>query len=805
MMLGLSVGVSSLAMAPAMAKAKTSAPPAQTRVVAEGLKAPAEILIDRWGVPHIFAASAHDAFFAQGWNAARDRLWQIDLWRRSGLGQMAAVLGSSSVAQDRATRLFVYRGDMNKEWQAYGADARSHIEAFVAGINAYVTAAKHDATLMPKEFKLAGYEPALWQAEDVVRVRNHGLVSGAIAEVERAQILCKADFTAADLLRKIEPQWTPIVPEGLDPCSIPANVLDQYRLAQKAVSFDQGSLHTSTSARLDAEEVADNDQSVRSQGSNNWAISPARSATGRPILANDPHRSYEVPSLRYIAHLVAPGLNVIGAGEPALPGISIGHNDRSGFGLTVFPIAQEDLYVYETNPLNSNEYRYQGKWEAMHVLHESIAVRGAPDSDAELKFTRHGPVVMEDAAHHRAYAVRVAWLDTGAAPYLASLRYLQAQNVQQFSAALKFWGEPSENMVYADTSGKIAWFPVGYTPIRPNTDGILPLPGDGRYEWNGYLDRDQLPAEVDPERGYIATANQLNLPKDFPYKQRRVGFAWSDPARFDRINEVISALPKVSLQDSEKLQNDYVSLPARRLIQVLGAIATQDHRMQDTVHWLQAWDKRVTTTSPQAALYEVWVAHHLGAAVTAKAIPAVPESIREPISGSARTIVDLLEHPDQRLGSNPQQTRDELMLQSLAAAVDETVQRLGPDRSAWQWGKLSTALFEHALAGLADEDQRHTLNVGPQPKAGDGNVVGAAGYRSKDFRLREGAAFRMVLDVGNWDDSVAVNSPGQSGEPSSPHYRDLFALWLAGEYFPLVYSRAAIEKATEQKIVLAPR
>lgn len=770
-----------------------------------GLSSSVEILIDHWGVPHIFALTRHDAFLAQGWNAARDRLWQIDLWRRSGRGEMAAVLGRSYFAKDRATRLFVYRGDLNKEWEAYGPDARADIQAFVSGINAYIAAAKQNASLMPKEFALAGYEPAMWSPEDVVRVRNHGLVSGASEQVERAQIVCKAGPQAADLVHKIEPAWTPLVPEGLDPCSIPANVLDQYHLAQQPVSFANKTLQALAGQDPAPGEYSEQRAEARMQGSNNWAISPARSRTGRPILANDPHRSYEVPSLRYVAHLVAPGLNVIGAGEPALPGISIGHNDRAAFGLTVFPITQEDLYVYETNPANPNEYRYQGGWEAMRVMHESIAVKGEFPRDAGLKFTRHGPVIFEDPAQHRAYAVRATWLDTGAAPYLASLRYLRAQSVEQFAAALKFWGEPSENQVYADTSGRIAWFPVGFTPVRKNSDGLMPLPGDGRYEWSGYLDRDQLPSEIDPARGYIATANQLNLPRDYPYQTRRTGFIWSDPSRQQRIEEVIGAAPKFGIGESQKLQNDYTSLPARRLIRLLGTMQVQDPQLADAIHWLSGWDQRVTAESPQAALYEVWVSHHLGSAVTAAVIPQVPDDLRAQVSGSSETVLEYLEHPDSRLGAAPERARDDLMLRSLGSALAETRERLGADRARWQWGQLSSALFEHAIDPLAPAAQKTSLDVGPAPKAGDGNVVGAAAYRPRDFRLRDGASFRMVVDVGDWDRSVAVNSPGQSGDPASPHYRDLFPLWLAGQYFPLVYSRGAIEHNLERKILLVPR
>jgi penicillin G amidase len=785
--------------------AKASELPTQDRVVLDGLNASTEILIDRWGVPHIYATTIHDAFFAQGWNAARDRLWQIDLWRRSGLGELAAVLGRSYVAQDRAIRLFVYRGDIKQEWAAYGPEAKRNTGAFVQGINAYIAAAKSNNALLPPEFKLAGFEPAFWKADDIVRIRNHGLTGTAELQVLRAQLVCKGGFPAAELLLKISPPWTPVVAEGLDICSIPPNVLDQYQLAQQSIHFDSSGKMTSAAEVEKPIAMRDNNPSEHSQGSNNWAIAPSRTSTGRPILANDPHRGYEVPSLRYLVHVVAPGLNIIGAGEPALPGVSIGHNTRIAFGLTVFPIAGEDLYVYDTNPENPNEYRYRGAWESMRVLHETVAVRGGRDSEVELKFTRHGPVVMEDPRHLRAYAVRAAWLDTGGAPYFGSMWYLRAQNIRQFSSALKHWGEPGENQVYADTSGRIGWFPSGFTPVRTNSDGLLPLPGDGRYEWSGFLDHELLPSEIDPARGFISTANQMNLPKEYPYAQRRVGFTWADDFRIDRINEVIGGLPKSSILDSQELQNDYVSLPGRRLVGVLSSIPTSDPVLQEVIRWLGGWDKRIVAESPQAALFEIWVARHLGLAVVAQAANSMPENLQRLVSGNAATIVALLEHPDERFGTDPEKTRDKLMLDTLAAALKETQQRLGPDRSTWQWGRLATALFEHQLSPLADAAQRAQMNVGPAPKSGDGSVVSAVGYRSTDFRAEGGASFRMVLDVGHWDESVAVNTPGQSGALFSAHYGDLFPTWLSGGYFPLLFSRPAIEKAAERRIRLVPR
>ncbi|MDQ0040928.1 acyl-homoserine lactone acylase PvdQ [Variovorax boronicumulans] len=222
-------------------------------------------------------------------------------------------------------------------------------------------------------------------------------------------------------------------------------------------------------------------------GSNNWVISPKLTSTGRPILANDPHRSHGAPSLRYMTHLSAPGMDAIGAGEPFLPGLSIGHNGTIAFGLTRFYMDQEDLYVYQLNPKNPNEYRYQGRWEPMTRVTERIAVRGeSAPREVVNTFTRHGPVLLSEPGKRRAYALRAAWLEPGMAPYFGSMDYMRARNWDQFRAAMNRWGAPGENQVYADSSGNVGWIPGGLTPIRPNWDGLMPVPGDGRYEWRAF-------------------------------------------------------------------------------------------------------------------------------------------------------------------------------------------------------------------------------------------------------------------------------------------------------------------------------
>ena len=468
-----------------------------------GLSAPADIVIDHWGIAHIFAANIHDAFFLQGYNAARDRLWQIDLWRKRGLGLLAKSLGPAYVDQDRAARLFLYRGDMEKEWAAYAPDSRQWVSAFVEGVNAYVAQVQSGARPLPIEFKLTGSQPDTWRAEDVLRIRSHALVSNIASEVARARVACSGGLKADELRRKVEPVGHKVmVPPGLNPCDVPADVLKDYLLATKQVEFGAPAAtppHADNSAERQVAAAIDA-QSM--EGSNNWVIAPSRTETGRPILANDPHRQLGAPSLRYIVALNAPGLNVIGAGEPALPGISLGHNDDIAFGLTIFYIDQEDLYVYELNKNDPDSYRYKSGWAKMQVLRESIEVKGGAAREVELRFTQHGPVLSLDAAKHRAFAMRTVWNEPGLAGYFGSSRLLMAKNWNDFKVAANAWGAPPLNLVYADVHGNIGWAASGRVPTRKNWDGLMPVPGDGRYEWAGFYGKDVLPSLFNPAQGY---------------------------------------------------------------------------------------------------------------------------------------------------------------------------------------------------------------------------------------------------------------------------------------------------------------
>lgn len=766
----------------------------------DGLQQPGEIIVDVWGIPHIYAKNDHDLFFLQGYNAARDRLWQVDLWRKRGLGLLAKDFGSSYLPQDRAARMFLYRGDIDKEWASYGPHAKTYAEAFVAGVNAYVREVLDGKRPLPVEFKVAGSKPDLWSTEDVVRVRSHGLTRNVASEVKRAEIACAAGLDADRLRSKLEPAWTTKIPDGLDPCSIPKDVLKDYDLGTEPVSF---AAPTKKAEAYDPDVFLNKaGDSVDTIGSNNWVVSGSRTATGRPILANDPHRDHSVPSLRYIVQLTSPDMSVIGAGEPALPGISIGHNENIAFGLTIFGIDQEDLYVYDLNPDNPNQYRYGDGWEDMRIVKETEEVKGEGPQTIEMRFTRHGPVLKTDEKNHKAFAMRSVWFEPGTSAYFGSSDYMTAKDWDGFMAAMRRWGAPSENQVYADTKGNIGWVPAGKTPHRVNYDGLLPVPGDGRYEWQGFLSLDDLPKSYNPEAGWFATANQMNLPPDYPVAERKVGFEWADPSRFERISEVLKAKPKFSLADAMALQNDDTSMLGRRLVALLKPLHSEDPTVAKALDLMKAWDGVDSRDSAAAAIFEVWISNHLGEAVTGAAVPKAAKIIGARSSISA--VVDLMEKPDASLGSDPAKARDAILLQSLAGAVGEVSTLIGSDPTTWTWGKIHHAKFDHALEPLADPSTKAQMSVGPLESGGASNVPHATSYRRSDYQVVSGASFRMVLDVGDWDKSRTINTPGESGDPFSPHYRDLAPLWATGSYVPLAYSRAAVENAAGEAFELTP-
>jgi penicillin amidase len=766
-----------------------------------GLKAPASISIDTWGMAHIRTQSIQDAFFVQGFNAARDRLWQIDLWRKRGLGLLAADFGPGYLMQDRAARLFLYRGDMDVEWAAYGDDARMICTAFAEGINAGVDQVHAGALPMPPEFERLGTRASHWQPEDVARIRTHCLSRNASSELARAQVHALAD-AEVDLLRV---PLSPPVPASewgtASKVDLPADALAVYELATAPVTFQLARLKA-TLEDAPLWSVVDARKTVQSaapsmEGSNNWAISAALTDTGRPIMASDPHRAHAAPSLRYMVHLSAPDMDLIGAGEPSSPGIMAGHNGAAAFSLTIFCADQEDTMVYETKPEHPTSYKFGDGFNAMTQIDEVFAVKGHADQVLPLLFTRHGPVVYQDVDNNLALAIRTVFTDPGSAPYMCSLKSMRTKTVSAFRAALTSWGTPSVNMVYADVAGDISWQAAAYVPKRSGWLGLMPVNGNGQYEWEGYLTAADLPAVENPEHGFVHSANEMNLPVDWDHSAVPVGFEWFEDGRADRIAEVIGGGCGKDIASNCALQTDTFSIFSMRLIALLPKGETSL-----SIDLLREWDGHAEAKSAASLLFELWLSSHLRPALLERITP--DETLRKYLyPGNIPTVVRLLEGAHHNLaaraGISDNKARDAFLIDTLASAWAETTERFGDDPKTWRWGDLHKGWFDNALTPLAFD-----YDVGPFDKSGNSSSLMLAHYDASDYRVTVGASVRMVVDVGAWDNSVWINTPGQSGIPETDHYDDLAPLWAAGQYVPMLYSKAAVDRATQRRLELVP-
>jgi penicillin amidase len=427
-----------------------------------GLTSTVEVIKDQWGVSHIYAQNEHDLFFAQGYVAATDRMWQFELWRRQATGTLAELVGVSALKHDLGARLFKFRGNLEQEYAHYHPHGKSIIAAFTDGINARVAEIQKDTSMLPFELKLLKSTVGKWTPE-IVLSRHAGIAGNVISELNYGRQVHNMGEDKTRELNWFHPTRTPesepklTLEKGVDGEDLNQNILELYNAYKSPVKF--GKEDKSVGAAFDFQKWYETEKEYT--GSNNWAVTGDLSESGFPMLASDPHRTQATPALRYWMHLHAPGWNVVGAGEPTLPGVSIGHNDYGAWGLTIARTDNEDLYVYEINPANPLQYKYKGQWMNMTVINDTIQVKGRNPEIVKMKFTRHGPVVFEDALKHKAYAVRAGWLDVGSAPYLASLRMNQSKSWDEFRDACSYSRLPGLNMVWADRRGHIGWQIVG--------------------------------------------------------------------------------------------------------------------------------------------------------------------------------------------------------------------------------------------------------------------------------------------------------------------------------------------------------
>lgn len=767
-----------------------------------GLFEPVEIVRDEWGINHIYAKNQHDLFFAQGYAAAEDRLFQFEVWRRQATGTVAEILGERELKRDIGTRLFKFRGDMNEEMNHYHPDGVEIITAYADGVNAYIDEIRANPEQLPIEFKMLNILPEKWTPEVVIS-RHQGLLGNIGSELQIGQAVAKLGSERVKDLYWFHPK-DPII--DLDPKInkelLTDNILELYNAYRRTLRFrpeDIDPAYKNSSEEMAFTITDDPKEDPLSIGSNNWVVSGTLMEDGNTYMANDPHRTIAVPALRYMTHLVAPGWNVIGGGEPEIPGISIGHNEYGAWGLTIFSTDGEDLYVYDLNSANLKQYSYKGSWEEMTSIIETIKIKGKDEVKVELLYTRHGPVTYIDTLNHKAYAIRCAWLEPGGAPYLASLRMNQAKSWEEFREACNYSHIPGENMIWADPKGNIGWQSVGIAPVRRNFSGLVPVPGDGSYEWDGYLPIIEKPHLFNPEKGFFATSNQYVVPDDYEYWDA-IGFSWSDPYRGDRSNEVLGSGKKLNMDDMKALQVDYLSIPARTLIPLLANLSMTG-KSAEARDFLTNWDYKLEPQSIAAGIYVAWenkiksLAHER----------FIPEDGKDVISGIQLTkIIDWLMNPDIKFGPKPISGRDQFLTEAFDDAVASLEKMLGKDMKSWQYGqeKYKHTYMVHPLGGLVNDELKLKLNLGPLPRGGNAYTTGSTGGGN---RQSSGASFRLIVNTGDWDAAVGTNGPGQSGNPDSPFYSNLFEPWARDQYFPVYYSLDKIKEVAITKTVLNPK
>ncbi len=711
-----------------------------------GLQQPVEVVRDEWGVPHIYAQNTDDLFFAQGYVMAQDRLWEMEWWRRQYEGRLAEVLGPAAFERDRLARLLMYRGPYDdQEWASYHKDGKRIIQAYANGINAYITS---HADNLPVEFKLTGIKPQPWTPETVV-IRESAF-GDAAAELRLAANVAKLGVKEANRIAAPDP-WDDLrVPDGFDPKVVTPEVIAATRpprgeLPRPAI--------VAPYEHLAAAQLTDNvlpESTITDLGSNNWVVGPKMSGTGKPIVSNDPHRAVENPSLRYIVHLNAPGWNAIGASQPPFLGVSIGHNDAVAWGLTITGTDFQDVFVEDLNPANANEVMYNGKYEPLQIVREEFRIKGEEPRVVEMKFSRHGPVFHVDETTRKAFALRSVFTERGSASYLAGLRLDQVTNCPQFVEEAKYWLANSENLICGDVDGNIAMQASAYTPNRRGWIGRLPVPGTGKYEWAG--PRPDLPKEMNPERGFIATANHNINPKGYwpPAMFKTTRTVPYD--RITRIMQVIKPGQPFAMDDSKKLQRDVYSLRGAADQKAFMGWTAKDPTVDKARDMIATWDARLAKESVPAAIWITWRR-------------IVDRSLPQGETAGPSTRADVEAH--------------------LGEAITKLTADLGPDWSAWEYGRVHTQSFAHKI--LKDYDLP-TI----QRRGGNG-AVGA-----------DGASYREIIDVSNWDNSVTVNVPGQSGQPESPYYGNLIQYWANDEYFPMAYSRRLVDEKAAHRLRLVP-
>jgi penicillin amidase len=789
--------------------------PAQTRgeLALPGLQQPVEVQRDPWGVPHIFASSLPDLMVAQGFVHGQERLFQMEINRRTAAGRMSEILGEVALPLDRWVRTLTLQRVAEFEYGLLDENTRTLLQAYANGVTA---AMQHGP--QPVEFTLLRHRPEPWSVVDSlswIKMMAWGLSVNWESELLRARLIERlGPEKAAELDPDYRADWPTVLP-----------IRDFSGLGTRAL------------AQAEAARPFSGPSPYAGVGSNNWVVHGQRTASGKPLLANDMHLMLSIPSIWYENHLHCPELQVTGVSFPGLPGVLAGHNGRVAWGFTNgFPDVQ-DLYMERTRRTADGglEVEYNGAWEAGQVLRERIPVKGQQPVEHEVLVTRHGPVINSLAVElcgETPLALR--WTALEPNTMIAGLLAMnQAQDVHSFHQALRHWHTPVQNIVYADIHGDIGYTLPGRIPIRRKGDGQVPVPGwTDAYEWERYIPFEDLPHTINPPEGYVASANNRVVGDAYPYY---LGRETISADRALRIHELLAAEPVLDITSFERMHTDLVCPSARRLTAALDGLHSEEPHLQVLLERLRDWDGRLGADSVEAAVYEVFYRRLLYLLLSdrldefvlqkdpnaAGRLEATRSDLTERYLGKGPTplleessiygfralewLLALLEQPQSPwydLGGG--QDRQAVLLAALADTQRYLQARLGAEIENWRWGELHRLLLAHTLGSV--EAIGVCTNRGPYPIGGDQNTVWATGTHLHRPEGQDivGPPYRMIIDLGNLANSQSVLLPGQSGRPGTPHYDDQIEDWFNGRYHPMLFSEQQLAEVALEVLRLLP-
>ena len=810
-------------------------------IKAPGLQNAVDVYRDQWGVPHIYASSSHDLFFAQGYTHAQDRFWQMEFWRRIGSGRLSEVFGSTTLSTDRFVRTQGWARVAAEEEKMLDDQTRFELQSYADGVNAYL-ATRHTLGL---EFTLLGVQgvkinPEPWTILNTLtwaKAMSWDLGGNMADELNRALLIQKVGAQAEQELHPPYPGEHPVIVPNP---AIGLNVADALAQVQGLNDLTGGGFE--------------------GIGSNNWVVSGKLTATGKPLLANDLHLSIQMPSIWYEVGLHCRALSdvcpydVTGFSFAGAPGVVVGHNNHIAWGVTNLAPDVQDLYIEHLNPDNPNQYEVNGAWVDAKVVTEIITVRGEvkPDPDhpettkgiykkdtntttlaLNVRLTRHGPIIDEINKQARTLSSSVNGVDIPTPAALALrwtalepgftarsvLKLNRAQSYDQFRDALRDWTVPSQNFVYADVDGNIAYQTPGNIPIRANGNGQLPEPGwTDDYEWTGYIPFDELPRAFNPPQGYIATANNAVVGPDYPYL---ISLDWDRGYRARRIVNMIEAAKgrKLTVDDIKAIQGDDSNLSAQEVMPFLAAVSFDDPALKSGLEYLKKWDFQQTLDSGPAALYNLFWVRLIGDTFYDEL--GKDDSLWPgPGDDTMLAVRNLLEQPDNHWWDNVTtadrvETRDDILRQAFTEAYADAQSLLGANPDSWAWGRLHTATFRNATLGRSGIALIEPLfNRGPVAAGGGPAIVNATGYRistpsdessdAKTFEVQSVPSMRMIVDFSDFDHSLTIHTTGQSGHPFNPHYNDMIELWRTIKYHTMLWSPAAVEANQKTHLTLEP-